>query len=64
MIVYGVATDVSIAQLFIAGILPGMHAGRASSWGMWGSGRSFNSDKVPPNDLRMTFLQKIRPRGG
>lgn len=63
MIVYGVATDVSIAQLFIAGVLPGLllaglFMGYIGTWSL------LNSDKVPPNDIRMTFLQKIKASRG
>jgi tripartite ATP-independent transporter DctM subunit len=63
MIVYGVATDVSIAQLFIAGILPGiMLAGLFM--GFVGAWSLFNPDQVPPNDIRMTFLQKLSSSRG
>jgi tripartite ATP-independent transporter DctM subunit len=63
MIVYGVATDVSIAQLFIAGILPGimlalLFMGFVGGWSL------LNPDQVPPNDIRMTFLQKLRASWG
>lgn len=59
MIVYGVATEVSIAQLFIAGVLPGimlavLFMGYIGLWSL------FHADQVPPNDIRMTFLQKIK----
>lgn len=63
MIVYGVATDVSIAQLFIAGILPGivlalLFMGFVGGWSL------LNPDQVPPNDIRMTFGQKLRASRG
>ena len=63
LIVYGVATDVSIAQLFMAGVLPGlMLAGLFMGYiGTWSL---LNSHKVPPNDIRMTFLQKIKASRG
>jgi C4-dicarboxylate transporter, DctM subunit len=63
MIVYGVATDVSIAQLFIAGILPGvLLAGLFMGFvGVWSLA---NPHQVPPNDMRMTFFQKIRASRG
>jgi tripartite ATP-independent transporter DctM subunit len=63
MIVYGVATDVSIAQLFIAGILPGivlalLFMGFVGGWSL------LNPGQVPPNDIRMTFFQKLKTSGG
>ncbi|MBL8831261.1 MAG: TRAP transporter large permease subunit [Rhodospirillales bacterium] len=58
MIVYGVQTNVSIAQLFIAGVIPGLGlAGLFMAWVIVWS--LFNADKIPPADLRMTFVQKI-----
>ena len=58
MIVYGVQTNVSIAQLFIAGVVPGLAlAGLFMAWVVVWS--LFNSDKIPPADLRMTFLEKV-----
>ncbi|MBS0344160.1 MAG: TRAP transporter large permease subunit, partial [Proteobacteria bacterium] len=58
MIVYGVAADVSIAQLFIAGILPGivlalLFSGYIAIWALR------HPDQVPPADTRMTFMQKL-----
>jgi len=59
MIVYGVAAEVSIARLFIAGILPGiLLAGLFSGYLMLWAWR--NPDKVPPADERMTLSEKIR----
>lgn len=63
MIVYGVATDTSIAQLFIAGVLPGimlavLFMGYVGIWSL------LNSNKVPPNDIRMNFLQKLKASKG
>ena len=58
MIVYGVSADVSIAQLFIAGILPGLmlallFSGYIVVWALR------NPDKVPPADTHMSFGQKL-----
>jgi tripartite ATP-independent transporter DctM subunit len=59
MIVYGVAAEVSIARLFIAGILPGiLLAGLFSGYLMLWAWR--NPDKVPPADERMTLAEKLR----
>jgi tripartite ATP-independent transporter DctM subunit len=59
MIVYGVAAEVSIARLFIAGILPGiLLAALFSAYLMLWAWR--NPDKVPPADERMTVGQKLR----
>jgi C4-dicarboxylate transporter, DctM subunit len=58
MIVYGVSADVSIAQLFIAGVLPGlMLAGLFSGYLVWWALR--NPALVPPADAKMTFAQKL-----
>ena len=59
MIVYGVSADVSIAKLFIGGVLPGillatLFVGWVVVWSL------LNSDKIPPADLKTTFAQKIR----
>ncbi|MBE0625397.1 MAG: TRAP transporter large permease subunit [Burkholderiales bacterium] len=58
MIVYGVAADVSIARLFVAGVLPGilligLFSGYIIVWAM------LNPDKTPPSDMRMSFAQKL-----
>jgi tripartite ATP-independent transporter DctM subunit len=58
MIVYGVAAEVSIAQLFIAGVFPGMllaalFMGYVIVWAL------LNPDKVPPADVRTTLLEKL-----
>ncbi|MGB9700247.1 MAG: TRAP transporter large permease [Thermodesulfobacteriota bacterium] len=63
MIVYGVATDTSIAQLFIAGVLPGIMLA-ALFMGYVGIWSLLNSDKVPPNDIRMNFWQKLKASKG
>ena len=59
MIVYGVSAEVSIAQLFIAGVLPGimlalLFSGYLVYWALR------NPTLVPPPDAAMTFAQKLR----
>jgi C4-dicarboxylate transporter, DctM subunit len=59
MIVYGVSADVSIAQLFIAGVLPGimlamLFSGYLVYWALR------NPGQVPPADARMSFGAKVR----
>ena len=59
MIVYGVAANVSIAQLFIAGVLPGlMLAGLFSGYIVVWALR--HPDQIPPRDAPMSFMQKIQ----
>jgi len=58
MIVYGVATDVSISRLFIAGIFPSillatLFMGYIAVWSL------LNPDKVPKADAPTSFAQKI-----
>ncbi|MES2508632.1 MAG: TRAP transporter large permease subunit [Pseudomonadota bacterium] len=58
MIVYGVAANVSIAKLFLAGVIPGLmlaalFMGYIMVWAM------FNKDKVPAADEALSFGQKI-----
>jgi tripartite ATP-independent transporter DctM subunit len=58
MIVYGVSADVSIARLFMAGVLPGvmlatLFSGYLVVWALLNPGR------VPPADAPMSFLQKL-----
>src|ERR1051325_2157221 len=58
MIVYGVAADVSIARLFVAGVIPGivlmlMFAGYIAAWALVHPG------KTPPRESASTFLQKL-----
>ena len=58
MIVYGVAANVSIAKLFIAGVLPGivlaaLFMGYIVVWAL------FNKEKIPAADEGMRFTQKV-----
>ncbi len=58
MIVYGVAANVSIAKLFIAGVIPGLllgllFMGYIVVWAL------FNKDKVPPPEAGTTLVQKL-----
>jgi len=58
MIVYGVSADVSIARLFMAGVLPGMmlaalFSGYLVVWAL------LNPERVPPADAPMSFVQKL-----
>jgi len=58
LIVYGVSAEVSIVQLFIAGVLPGvllagLFMGYIALWAM------VFPHKVPPVDMQMTLLEKI-----
>ena len=58
MIVYGVAAEVSISKLFIAGVLPGiMLAGLFSGYIMLWALR--NPGQVPAADSRFTLRQKL-----
>ena len=59
MIVYGVAAEVSIAKLFVAGVIPGlMLAGLFSGYLMvWAL---MNPDKIPKADAGMSFTEKMR----
>jgi len=58
MIVYGVAADVSIAQLFMAGILPGiMLAGLFSGYIVLWALR--HPGQVPAADMSMSLAQKV-----
>ncbi len=58
MIVYGVAADVSISQLFIAGVLPGillatLFSGYIALWALR------HPDQIPQADERLSFRQKL-----
>ena len=59
MIVYGVAAEVSIAKLFVAGVVPGLmlaalFSGSIIVWAL------LNPEKVPSSDIAMTFGEKLR----
>src|SRR5512139_1361622 len=59
MIVYGVSAEVSIAQLFIAGVLPGvmlalLFSGYLIVWALR------HPRQVPPADARLGFAAKLR----
>jgi tripartite ATP-independent transporter DctM subunit len=59
MIVYGVAADVSIAKLFIAGVLPGillalLFSGYIAVWALR------HPDQVPPRDPPMSLREKLQ----
>jgi C4-dicarboxylate transporter, DctM subunit len=58
MIVYGVSAEVSIARLFIAGVLPGLllaalFSGYIAIWAL------ANPGEIPPADAKTTLLQKL-----
>ncbi len=58
MIVYGVTAEVSIARLFIAGVLPGLmlallFSGYIAAWAL------ANPGKVPAADRTYTFMEKL-----
>jgi len=62
MIVYGVAADVSIAKLFIAGVIPGLmlaalFSGYIVLWALR------NPQQVPPRDPPMSLREKLRASG-
>jgi tripartite ATP-independent transporter DctM subunit len=58
MIVYGVSADVSIAQLFIAGVIPGiLLAALFSLYIAFWAWR--HPEQVPPADPPMSFAQKL-----
>jgi len=58
MIVYGVTANVSIAQLFIAGVFPGLIlAGLFMSYTIiWAL---LHPDQIPPADQNLSFVQKL-----
>lgn len=58
MIVYGVTANVSIAKLFIAGVIPGLllaglFMGYTIVWSL------INADKIPKPDRTLSFTQKL-----
>jgi tripartite ATP-independent transporter DctM subunit len=59
MIVYGVSANVSIARLFLAGVLPGimMMALFMSYIMIWAT---LNKDKVPPPEPALPFMEKMK----
>jgi C4-dicarboxylate transporter, DctM subunit len=62
MIVYGVAADVSISQLFIGGIIPGIllafiFSAYIAAWSL------FHPEQIPPRDPPMSFRQKLQASG-
>ena len=62
MIVYGVAAEVSIVRLFMAGVLPGillmvLFSGYIAVWSM------LNPKLTPPRDPPMPFRAKLRESG-
>lgn len=62
MIVYGVAAEVSIVRLFIAGIIPGLmlmalFSGYIAIWSL------MNPQLTPPADPPMPFREKLRASG-
>ncbi len=59
MVVYAVAADVSIIQIFLAGFLPGLlvmalYSGYIAVWSL------ANPDKQPPPEPEMSFSEKLR----
>lgn len=59
MIVYGIVAQQSISKLFIAGVIPGfLIIGLFFSYiVIWSL---LNKDKVPANDIHMSFVEKIQ----
>ena len=62
MIVYGVAADVSISELFIAGVLPGillaaLFSGYIVVWSLR------HPDLIPPRDPPMSLVAKLKASG-
>lgn len=59
MIVYGVSADVSISQLFIAGVIPGvllavLFMGYIGVWSL------LHPDRIPAADTRLNLVAKLR----
>jgi C4-dicarboxylate transporter DctM subunit len=62
MIVYGVAADVSISELFIAGVIPGvllaaLFSGYIAIWALR------HPDQIPPRDAPMRLADKLKASG-
>ena len=62
MIVYGVAADVSISELFIAGVMPGillatLFSGYIAIWALR------HPDQIPPRDAPMSLVAKLKASG-
>jgi C4-dicarboxylate transporter, DctM subunit len=58
LIVYGVAADVSIARLFVAGVLPGvllmvLFSGYIMAWAL------LHPERTPPRAIRMSLREKL-----
>jgi tripartite ATP-independent transporter DctM subunit len=63
MIVYGVTADVSINKLFIGGVVPGVVLALlfmvyVGAWSL------AHGDRIPPNDVRASFAQRLRASAG
>ena len=59
LIVYGAATEQSIARLFMAGVLPGamlciLFMGYVAFWSM------LNRSKMPPREEAIPFLERLK----
>ncbi|MGL4637886.1 MAG: TRAP transporter large permease [Beijerinckiaceae bacterium] len=59
MVVYAVAANVSIIQIFLAGFIPGLlvmglYSGYIAIWHI------INKDQAPPPEPKMTFREKVR----
>ncbi len=62
MIVYGVAAQVSVARLFIAGVVPGLmlmllFSGYVAIWSL------MHKDQIPAATFKTTFAEKMRASG-
>ncbi len=63
MIVYGVAADVSIVRLFLAGVFPGLML-IALFMGYIGLSAVFKTGGVPLDNLKISFREKLRRSKG